>query len=257
MGIKIFENPQLGEIRTAGTSNEPMFCLADVCKVLDLQPSSTKNRLNKDGVSSIKVIDSLGREQQATFINEQNLYKTIFQSRKKEAEIFVDWITGEVLPSIRKTGSYSIGEMREKAENGEVDSMYLRQQIEVATFAMDSLRMSDASRLLVVSKICEPYGIPLPEYVPSKGVIKSATELLRENGSSMSVREFNKRMVAMGYLSDNERKSANGGVKKFKSLTDTGLEYGENVVSRYNVKETQPEYYSDRFASLLSNLKQA
>ena len=220
--------------------SNPAKAVIDHCKGVTILETPTKGGLQK-----IK------------FGRESEMYRLIMKSNTEKAESFQDWVCDVVLPSIRKTGSYSIGEMREKAENGEVDSMYLRQQIEVATFAMDSLRMSDASRLLVVSKICEPYGIPLPEYVPSKGVIKSATELLRENGSSMSVREFNKRMVAMGYLSDNERKSANGGVKKFKSLTDTGLEYGENVVSRYNVKETQPEYYSDRFASLLSNLKQA
>ena len=46
--VKIFENPQFGEIRTSGSSEEPMFCLADICKVLELQPSSTKNRLKKD-----------------------------------------------------------------------------------------------------------------------------------------------------------------------------------------------------------------
>lgn len=104
--IKIFDNPQFGEIRTAGTSEKPLFCLADVCRVLDLQVTPTKNRLKPDGVSLIKVIDSLGREQEATFITEQNLYKVIMRSDKPQAEPFQDWVCGEVLPSIRKTGSY-------------------------------------------------------------------------------------------------------------------------------------------------------
>ena len=59
--------------------------------------SDAKDRLKKDGVVSSEVIDSLGRKQQATVINEQNLYKVIFQSRKQEAEQFQDWVTGEVL----------------------------------------------------------------------------------------------------------------------------------------------------------------
>lgn len=104
--IQIFSNPSFGEIRTSGTSDEPLFCLADVCKVLDLQVTSTKNRLKQDGVNLIKVIDSLGREQNAIFVNEQNLYRVIMRSDKPQAEPFQDWVCGEVLPAIRKTGGY-------------------------------------------------------------------------------------------------------------------------------------------------------
>lgn len=77
--IQIFSNPSFGEIRTAGTSDEPLFCLADVCKVLDLQVTPTKNRLKQGGVNLIKVIDSLGREQNAIFVNEQNLYRVMYR----------------------------------------------------------------------------------------------------------------------------------------------------------------------------------
>lgn len=106
MNVTIFNNPQFGEIRTAGTPSEPLFCLADVCRVLDLQVSPTKNRLRKDGVNSIKVIDNLGRSQQALFISEQNLYKVIMRSDKPQAEPFQDWVCGDVLPTIRRTGGY-------------------------------------------------------------------------------------------------------------------------------------------------------
>ena len=54
--IKIFENNQFGQIRTAGTSENPLFCLADICKVLELKTNDVKNRLKKDGVDSIGVI---------------------------------------------------------------------------------------------------------------------------------------------------------------------------------------------------------
>lgn len=106
MNVTIFNNPAFGEIRTAGTPSEPLFCLADVCRVLDLQVSPTKNRLRKDGVNSIKVIDNLGRSQQALFISEQNLYKVIMRSDKPQAEPFQDWVCGDVLPTIRRTGGY-------------------------------------------------------------------------------------------------------------------------------------------------------
>lgn len=105
--ITTFENLEFGAIRTKIIKDEPYFCLADVCHALDIKNiSDMKKRLNRDGVATSEVIDSVGRKQNANFVNELNLYKTIFQSRKESAERFTDWVAGEVLPSIRKTGSY-------------------------------------------------------------------------------------------------------------------------------------------------------
>lgn len=116
--IQIFKSPQFGDIRTAiSPAGEPLFCLADICKALDLgNPSQTKQRLQKGGVSTNEVIDAKGRVQSALFINEPNLYKCIFQSRKKEAEAFQDWVCGEVLPAIRKTGGYMVARADETPE---------------------------------------------------------------------------------------------------------------------------------------------
>nr|DAQ56179.1 MAG TPA: repressor domain protein [Caudoviricetes sp.] len=109
--LNIFNNSEFGEIRTVVENGEPMFCLADVCKALEItHVTDVKNRLNKDGVASTEVIDRIGRKQTATFINESNLYKTIFQSRKESAERFTEWVTGEILPSIRKNGGYISGQ---------------------------------------------------------------------------------------------------------------------------------------------------
>ena len=105
--ITTFENLEFGAIRTQIINNEPHFCLPDVCRALEIKNiSQLKTRLNKDGVIISEVIDSVGRKQNANFVNELNLYKTIFQSRKESAERFTDWVAGEVLPSIRKTGGY-------------------------------------------------------------------------------------------------------------------------------------------------------
>ena len=107
--LEIFKNEEFGEIRTVMKDGEPMFCLADVCKALEINNvSQLKTRLKEDGVITNEVIDNLGRKQTATFINESNLYKVIFQSRKPSAEKFTDWVTDEVIPSIRKTGSYAV-----------------------------------------------------------------------------------------------------------------------------------------------------
>lgn len=105
--LRIFENQEFGQVRTSLINDEPWFNLTDVCRILEINnPSQAKKRLNRDGVISNEVIDNIGRKQQANFINESNLYKLIFQSRKPEAERFADWVTSEVLPTIRKHGAY-------------------------------------------------------------------------------------------------------------------------------------------------------
>lgn len=104
--VTIFNNPQFGEIRTAGTADNPLFCLADVCRVLDLQPSRVKDRLGDGVISSNPIPDSLGRMQNTNFVNEDGLYDVILDSRKPEAKVFRKWVTSDVLPTIRKTGGY-------------------------------------------------------------------------------------------------------------------------------------------------------
>ncbi len=108
--IKIFENPEFDKVRTALLNDEPMFCLGDVCKALGIaQASKVKERLSEKGVHSIPTLTA-GGEQRLLYINESNLYKAIFHSRKESAERFTDWVTSEVLPSIRKSGGYIAGQ---------------------------------------------------------------------------------------------------------------------------------------------------
>lgn len=114
---KIFKSEEFGEVRTVVIDGEPMFCLADVCRILEIKNvSDCKNRLNGDGVVSTEVGVQTGTKVDGTpaiqkvkmnFISESNLYKTIFQSRKESAERFTEWVTSEVLPSIRKHGIYA------------------------------------------------------------------------------------------------------------------------------------------------------
>ena len=107
MELMTFQNEEFGEIRTAEIGGEPWFCLADICRPLGLKSYHCKERLRDDGIVSTEGVDSVGRPKQMLFVNEANLYRVIFQSRKPEAERFTDWVTEEVLPSIRKTGFYS------------------------------------------------------------------------------------------------------------------------------------------------------
>lgn len=108
--LQIFNNEEFGEIRTVVSNNEPMFCLSDVCKALEISNvGNVKQRLSEKGIHTADT-PTKGGMQKMTFISEANLYKTIFQSRKESAERFTDWVTSEVLPSIRKNGGYIAGQ---------------------------------------------------------------------------------------------------------------------------------------------------
>ena len=112
MDIKIFGNPNFGDIRIAvNDKGEPLFCLSDVCKALELaNPSQVKTRLDSSNLISVEVTTKSAnrhgeftRTTSMTYIGEANLYRCIFQSKKEEAKAFQGWVFGEVLPQIRKT----------------------------------------------------------------------------------------------------------------------------------------------------------
>ncbi len=141
--LQIFKNSEFGEIRTKMISNEPYFMLSDVCRVLEIKNSrDSKNRLNEKGVATTDILTN-GGIQKADFINESNLYKLVFQSRKPQAEKFSDWVTSEVLPSIRKHGAYMSSEVIEKTLS---DPDYL---IRLAT----NLKEEKAKRALAEAQI--------------------------------------------------------------------------------------------------------
>ncbi len=104
--IQIFNSHDFGEISIVlDTSNQPLFCLSDLCRVLELTPSKVAQRLTKDVLSKYP-LQTAGGVQQVNFVNEDGLYDVILDSRKPEAKRFRKWVTNEVLPSIRKTGGY-------------------------------------------------------------------------------------------------------------------------------------------------------
>lgn len=95
-------------VRTVERDGEPWFVLKDVCAVLGLStPARVAERLDSDEVSQTHLTDSLGREQETTIVNESGLYNVLLRSDKPEAKPLRKWVTSEVLPSIRKTGSYN------------------------------------------------------------------------------------------------------------------------------------------------------
>ena len=102
--LQIFNNEEFGEIRTITKDNEPMFCLMDICKALGMKnPTMVASRLEDDEVTKFDLGSKRG---ETNFVTESGLYAVILRSDKPNAKKFRKWVTGEVLPSIRKNGGY-------------------------------------------------------------------------------------------------------------------------------------------------------
>ena len=106
-----FSNAEFGNVRAMLIDGEPWFVGKDVAKALgyknprDALKNHVPDKYKKDGVA---IRDPIGREQKPVLINESGMYKLVFRSKLENAEKFSDWVCEDVLPSIRKTGSYSL-----------------------------------------------------------------------------------------------------------------------------------------------------
>ena len=128
----------------------------------------------------------------------------------------------------------------------------VRASLEWVKGVSEMLNLNDSSKLALLGQVAQPLGLPVPDYTPSHGNLKSATELLKANGIQISAQDFNKLLVEKGYLVTLTRKSSGGKDKPFKSITDKGMPYGENQVNPKNPKSTQPLWYEHTFKELLS-----
>lgn len=113
--IKIFNNPEFGEIRTVVIGEEPWFVGKDVAGALGYakERNAVEKYVEQDDALKWGVTDALGREQQTVIINESGLYSLIFGSKLESAKKFKKWVTSEVLPSIRKNGTYTLPQTTE------------------------------------------------------------------------------------------------------------------------------------------------
>lgn len=118
-------------VRTQVSENgEPLFCLADICKVLDgNQPNKVAEAIREEfgctELNSAHVVDTLGREQEATFVTEPQLYFVLMRSRSDNARPFRQWVVNDVLPSIRKTGKYEVKQTTDLKLKFELTKMLL------------------------------------------------------------------------------------------------------------------------------------
>ena len=149
--ITIFNNDEFGQIRTTNDdTGEPLFCLSDVCKVLELRAPQVKRRLDDAVVSKHIVKDVRGRRNALNFVSENGLYDAILYSRKLEARAFRVWITSEVLPCIRRHGIYAGSDTIERIMN---DPDYGISLLSALKSERQARLEADAQRLLMAGEM--------------------------------------------------------------------------------------------------------
>lgn len=127
--IALFEKMDLGKIRVKGDSENPLFCLSDIAKILEHSNAARiKEWIDKEfdeGITQSYTLTSFGGLQQFIFITEPQLYFVIMRSDKPKARALKQWVINEVLPSIRKSGKYKYGK-----KAGNTTSNPLKQELE-------------------------------------------------------------------------------------------------------------------------------
>ena len=181
--MMIFQNVEFGVIRT--TSNEQgeaLFCAKDVALALgyDQPHKAIVRHVEEDDGMKRTLIDSLGRKQRATFINESGLYALILSSKLESAKRFKRWVTSEVLPAIRKQGGYMV------AKQGDSDKDIMLRAIEIVKA---TLKRRDEQ----IAKL-KPRAEYADQVLDSITCI-TTTQLAKELG--MSAQELNRRLCEM------------------------------------------------------------
>jgi prophage antirepressor-like protein len=116
-------------VRFVGTVDKPEWVAQDVCKVLEIKNVSDAIERLDDYQKGIVTTDTLGGKQEMLTVTEAGLYALIFTSRKASAKRFQRWVFEEVLPSIRKTGTYTSQNQKLKQEQARIAGKYTRRSL--------------------------------------------------------------------------------------------------------------------------------
>lgn len=252
--MQIFSNPAFGQVRTAGTPENPLFCLADVCNAVELtNPSSVKSRLDREDVQLVDLhalnCQMVGNSM-ATFINEAGFYDVLLFSTSPKVKPFRRWVTHEVLPSIRKTGQYSIAQpsLNDK----------LQANLTFADWTIKTLNLNEASKICWAKKIAEKFDIPtdaLPSGVNAgteAPTLHAAKDLLKENNIPFTPIAFNRILMAKGVIHEATRPSRDKNKPWKWKVLNKGFEcFGQNIQDPNFQSQTQIKWYDNRFRDLL------
>ena len=229
--IKIFKSEQFGVVRTAGTSDEPLFCAVDVCRVLGY--SNGRDAIAKHCESrDVAKCDTPTKnqfgtvvQQLMTYVNESGLYALILGSKLESAREFKHWVTSDVLPSIRKTGGY-IPMVEGETEDELMARAYL---VAKKTIEMQQKRLAESEKKVIEMQPKADYydRVTKSESMFDMNEVSKILkydkmgrnnlfEILREKGILDLKNQPYQKYVAQGYFKlVNNYKTINGEIKTF------------------------------------------
>ena len=251
--MQIFSNPAFGQVRVSiDASNQPIFCLADICGVLGVSNvGNVKSRLDADDIRQADSIDSIGRTQKILYVTEEGFYDVVIRSDSPKAKPFRKWVTHEVLPSIRKTGQY----------NANQTNASLTEQIQanllLADWAIKNLNINEASKITWAKKISDKFGLAaeLSDAVNAgteKPITHAATDLLKSHNVGISAQAFNRMLELKGVVKHATRPGKKGKVHSWYVITPAFDKYGQNQQDPKFQQQTQIRWYDATFTELLT-----
>lgn len=226
--LQIFKNAQFGEVRTILKDGQPWFVAKDISVILGYSDSQAMTRrLDEDESMTDKLA---GMNMNSTLINESGLYNAVLGSNKPQAKQFKKWVTGEVLPTIRKHGAYMTDNTIEKAL---MDPDFL---IKLAT----NLKEEKSKRLEAENKI----KLQQPKVIFADAVTASHTsilvgdlaKLLKQNGVDTGANRLFEKLRIKGYLIRRKGTDYNMPTQKSMELglfeiKETSIVHGDGHVS--------------------------
>lgn len=153
--LQIFKNAQFGEVRVIMKGNEPWFVAIDACRILDIaNPTDALKRLDEDERARF----NLGRQGETNIVNEPGLYSLVLGSRKPEAKEFKRWLTHEVIPAIRETGSYELPKSKPHGER----LASVNNAVKILLPLLKQAGCDSKIQLLTAKSLYEKSGVVLP-----------------------------------------------------------------------------------------------
>ena len=200
-GLQIFSIPEFGSIRTVMIDREPWFVGKDVAVALAFTNTKDalknhvdpEDKLQGDGVA---IRDPIGREQHPVVINESGLYSMIFASKHKDAKKFKRWVTSEVIPSLRKTGKYSLPDAAGGTETaqGFISDRQAAGQVSqlIRTLSAVMQRQGQSGRAIaeMAQAVCGQFGIVLPDTFVSATSLPALPAPTQQSADLETVRDF-------------------------------------------------------------------
>ena len=214
-------------------AGEPLFCLADICKALGLSnPSMVASQICEEfGCPKLNLghlTDALGRDQEASFITEPQLYFVMMRSRSDVARPFRQWVVTEVLPSIRKTGKYESNQVPDLEQKLKLAKLLLEPagiEGNQLTLALDKVYKANTGESLLAQT-----GVEL--VAPQPKQLFTPTQLGKAQG--LSGIKVNKRLAELGYQVKTEAgwEPTALGLSKGAVMQDTGKKHGNGTPVR-------------------------